>query len=390
MKINLNLSRIQSFRSNELVKNQQMTSVTAQNEPQKKTEMVQTAGENVKSADINLSDSNNQIPQKEQAQNVKKLKYDRDTIIEHNPLTSAKIAGTKTLDSFTVYPVKGLNGDKNFNFYEFLSLGIVPYLIGSAGFISVFNLANKYFQPAAKFQADKIGNKMGLGVLFYGLAKWASKKFVSAPVHALTGVDTELPYARVVENHPKFEGDKNTKTIEYHKVFESVEFPRFDLLDRDKNGNITSEYYDKVAKKLGLGDKLNDSRQEVQPRIRDIISRSTAAKNLSSYLWAATGVGFAFQTPWEDFFVSFKQGQGMDKVKNIARAFGKCSVDAIKSLWNGGVNPTKLTKCAGKILLGSAVASTVLGVVNVVSNARKSPKLENEKVFDSNRKVVVD
>ena len=305
-------------------------------------------------------------------QEPKKLKYAKDTLLENNLKTRATIQADKLTKAFTTYPAKGLKGDRNANFYEFLTMGTVPYLMGSAALMAVFNLANKYFTPFAQSKAGSIGKKMALGVAMYGVAKEASKSLVNVPVKAMTGVDTEMPYAKVVEGFPRFEGDKNTKSIEYHKVFESVEFPRYDLL-YGKTNEDRNAYYDKVAKKLGLGENLASSDKEVKPRIKDIIVRSNTAKSISSYLWAATGVGLAVQKPWD-----------------MARSFGNNFVKAAKDLWTGGANPTKVQKYAGKALIGAAVAATVIGVVNTVASARKSVKLEDKNVFDANRKVVVD
>lgn len=322
-------------------------------------------------------------------QEPKKLKYAKDTLLENNLKTRATIQADKLTKAFTTYPAKGLKGDRNANFYEFLTMGTVPYLMGSAALMAVFNFANKYFTPFAQSKAGSIGKKMALGVAMYGVAKEASKSLVNIPVKAMTGVDTEMPYAKVVEGFPKFEGDKNTKSIEYHKVFESVEFPRYDLL-YGKTNEDRNAYYDKVAKKLGLGENLASSDKEVKPRIKDIIVRSNTAKSISSYLWAATGVGLAVQKPWDNFFVSATKGKGFQKVANMGRSFGNNLVKAAKDLWTGGANPTKVQKYAGKALVGAAVAATVIGVVNTVASARKSAKLEDKNVFDANRKVVVD
>lgn len=322
-------------------------------------------------------------------QEPKKLKYAKDTLLENNFKTRATIQADKLTKAFTTYPAKGLKGDKNANFYEFLTMGTVPYLMGSAALMAVFNLANKHFTPFANSKAGQIGKKMALGVAMYGVAKEASKSLVNVPVKAMTGVDTEMPYAKVVEGFPKFEGDKNTKSIEYHKVFESVEFPRYDLL-YGKTNEDRNVYYDKVARKLGLGENLASSDKEVKPRIKDIIVRSNTAKSISSYLWAATGVGLAVQKPWDNFFVSATKGKGVQKAANMARSFGNNLVKAAKDLWTGGANPTKVQKYAGKALIGAAVAATVIGVANTVISARKSANLEDKNVFDSNRKVVVD
>ena len=322
-------------------------------------------------------------------QKPQKLKYNKDTLLENNLKTQLEIKGHQLKNAFTKYPAKGLKGDRNSNFYEFLTMGTVPYLLGSAALMGVFNFANRYFTPFAQSKAGSIGKKMALGVAMYGVAKEASKALINKPVKAFTGVDTEMPYAKVVQGFPKFEGDTNTKAIEYHKVFESVEFPRYDLL-YGKTTENRNDYYDKIAKKLGLGENLASSDKEVKPRLKEIIARSNTAKSISSYLWAATGVGVALQKPWDNFFAATSKGKGFAKVKNVVRSFGNNFVKSVKDLWTGGANPTKVQKYAGKALIGAAVISTVVGVANTVINARKSAKLEDKNVFDENRKVVVD
>ena len=122
-----------------------------------------------------------QIQQSFQAKEQKpqKLKYHKDTLLENNLKTKLEIQGDKLTKAFTTYPAKGLKGDKNANFYEFLTMGTVPYLVGSAALMAVFNLANKYFTPFAQSKAGSIGKKMALGVAMYGIAKEASKSLVN-------------------------------------------------------------------------------------------------------------------------------------------------------------------------------------------------------------------
>ncbi|MBR1908077.1 hypothetical protein IJ818_03985 [bacterium] len=336
--------------------------------------------------EVNKIQSSNNINFSSKVNEQKSLKYQKDTVLKNNLATQVEVTTDKFTKAFTTYPAKGLKGDKNANFYEFLTMGTVPYVLGSAALMGVFNLANKYFTPFAQSKAGSVGKKLALGVLFYGVAKEASKALINKPVKALTGVDTEMPYAKVVEGLPKFEGDKNTKNIEYHKVFESVEFPRYDLLYGQ--GEKRNEYYDKVAKKLGLGENLKSSDKEVKPRIKEIVSKSNSAKSMASYLWAAVGVGLAVQKPWDNFFTATTKGQGLKKVGNCVKSFGRNFVDSAKELWTGGANPTKGQKIAGKALIGTAVAATVLGVVNTVVSARRSSKLSHQEVFDKNKQVV--
>ena len=318
----------------------------------------------------------------------KTLEYDHDTLLPNNIYTYTRIGMDKLTNAFTLYPAKGLKGSKNANFYEFLTMGTVPYLIGSAGLMAVFNFANKFFSPFDKVQASKIGQKMALGVLFYGVAKRLSKQLISRPVNMLTGVDTDQPYAKVIYELPDNINDTDITSIEYHKVFESVEFPRWDLLYGDEaKGQKRNFRYDKIAKKLNMGENLNDSDQETKPRIKEIIVKSNVAKSISSYMWAATGVALAFQKPWEDYFnaMTFKFWKPQEFLKSL-KVFGASFVKSAKDLYKG--EGTGIAKHAGKILLGAAVLSSVLGVINTVAGSKQTPKSKSDIIKPDEKHVV--
>ncbi len=320
----------------------------------------------------------------------KVLEYNHDTLLNNNPATNARIGIDKLTNAFTVYPAKGLKGSKNANFYEFLTMGEVPYLIGSATLMAVFNAATKYFAPFARSKAAPLGNKMALGVVFYALGKSISKSFISTPVNLLTGVDTERPYAKVIYELPDDVNDTDIISIEHHKVFESVEFPRWDLLYGDETkGEKRNFRYDKIAKRLGMGHDLKDSDQEVKPRIKEIIIKTSLAKNISSYLWAATGVALAFQKPWENYFnvMTFKFWKGKEFLKSL-QSFKKSFVQSAKALYKG--EGAGITKHAGKILLGASVLSTIIGVANAVSSSQKPSKIDAADVIKKDDRYVVN
>lgn len=333
-----------------------------------------------------VNNSNNKISFSAKEKKKKSLEYSHDTLLNNNFATRTKIGIDKLTNAMTLYPAKGLKGSKNANFYEFLTMGTVPYIIGSVTMMAVFNAANKHFAPFARTKASAIGKKMALGVLFYGIMKSASKALVNKPVQMLTGVDIERPYAKVIYELPDDINDTDITSIEHHKVFESVEFPRWDLLYGDEaKGQKRNYRYDKIAKKLGMGENLNDSDQEVKPKIKEIVIKSSVAKNISSYLWAATGVGIAFQKPWENFFnvMTFKFWKGKE-FKKCLQSFGKNFIKSTKDFWKG--EGTGISKHAGKMLVGAAALTTVLGVVNAVSH--KSTNTKN--AIKTKERYVVD
>ena len=324
-------------------------------------------------------------------------------ILPNTAKTRAKQRFQKTSSAFVDYPVKGLKGDVNSNFYEFLTMGIVPYLAGSAMFMVVFNVANKYLGLFEKEKASTYGKKMAVGVILYGLLKNFSKRFVSKPVKAATGVDVEMPYENVVYSLPKEAGDAANIEIQYQqrKVFDSKEFFRKDLLDR--------EYFDKVAKKLGLGDDLNDSVSETTPIIQNIVATTNTAKSLSSYCWGAVGVGMAVQDSWIDFFNSvsnrtkfvaekdsgfFKKLGG--RCKNAGKNLWNMTVAMVKSffnsfvqLWKGKEGANGFVKHSGKALISLAALATTVLTANSIIRAKNMAKNSNLNTIDKSKESTV-
>lgn len=338
-----------------------------------------------------ISNFNNKLNFTANDAGEKKLPYDKDTLLKNNFATRSRIAFDKLSNAITLYPAKGLKGDKNANFYEFLTMGTVPYLVGSGMMMSVFNSSNKHFAPFARTQAAKIGRKMALGVLFYGVLKELTKTLVTTPVKWLTGVDTEVPYAKVNYELPDDIYDTDITSIEYHKAFESKEFPRWDLFYKSEaKGENRNEYYDKIAKRLGYGDNLADSDQEMKPVIKEIAVKTDMAKTLSSYLWAAVGVMYAFQDAWEPYLnAATLKFWKLDKFKHSLKVFGRSAVESAKEFWRGPAKAKGFGKHAGKIMTGVAALATVAGVINSVSVTKPS-NTKAVDVIDKNRKYVVN
>ena len=319
--------------------------------------------------------------------------YTKDTLLKNDFSTRTRIGLDKFTKAFTVYPARGLKGSINSNFYEFLTMGTVPYVIGSVMLMSIFNSANKHFAAFAQSKASKLGNKMAMGVILYGLFKEISKSFTNIPVKLATGIDTELPYAKVnylLQENPDSTADLTS--IEYHKVGESVDFPRWDQLYGDpKKGEAVNFRYDKIAKKNGLGDNLNDSDQEVKPIYKEVLVKSKLAKSFSSFMWAATGVALAFQKPWENYFrvATLKFWKGKEFMHSL-RVFGESFLESAKELYKGSTESfSKLERHSGKMMIGSALLVTVLGVLNTLHITHKPQKNNADKFIDKNKESVV-
>lgn len=311
----------------------------------------------------------------------------------------------KVESAFIDYPKQGLQGSVNSNFYQFLTMGIVPYLIGSGTFMFGFNCVNNLLDLYSKDAASRYGKKMALGVVLYGIMKTLSKQLVTAPVKMATGVDIDMPIENVlypIPTEPADEADL-TQVIEQRKVYDSKEFYRRDLLKRE-------EHFDKIAKKIGLGDNLKDSISEAHPIIQNIVATAGAAKSISSYFWAAVGVGLAVQNSWDSFFDSitkrkrhisndnlpFKQNLTNkvkiigENAKNITRAFGLAFSNACESMWKGNLNTKSFYKKHwGKGLILSSAAVTVGMTANSILRAKNMAKNNNINSIDRTKESTV-
>ena len=337
---------------------------------------------------------------------AKKGSIEDGTHIVPNTFANRLRQGTqRTMSAFIDYPVKGLQGDINSNFYEFLTMGIVPYIAGSAMFMFLFNALNigKHLGARDAKEAAKYGKKMALGVVLYGVLKNLSKQLVTVPVKVATGVDTEMPYQNKVYNLPKKAGENAEVNTQWQqrKIYDSKEFFRKDLLERS--------YFDKVAKRLGLGENLNDSISETTPIIQNIVATSNTAKSLSSYSWAAVGVGLAMQDSWLDFFEAYSKRShyingenkgffskviGKTKVFckntfNLTKEFGKSAINASKELWNGNPAHAGFMRHSGKALIGFATLVTTLLTANTIKRAQNMAKNNNIKTIDKKKESTV-
>lgn len=309
----------------------------------------------------------------------------------------------KISSAFIDYPVKGLKGDVNSNFYEFLTMGIVPYLIGSVTLMYVFNAANKYLNLFEKEKASNYGKKMALGVILYGVLKNVSKNLVTRPVKQATGVNIDMPYENIEYSLPTEAGANANIDIQHQQrtVYDSKEFFRKDLL--------TKEYFDKVSEKLGLGKDLNDSVSEVTPIIQNIVATTNTAKSISSYLWGAVGVGLAVQDSWKDLFNQISNRKKFVPTKdagvgkkmaartknfcsntwNIAISFIKSFFNSFVEMWRGKEGKHGFPKHAGKCLISIAALTTATLTSNAIIRAKNMAKNNNSNTIDKTKESTV-
>ena len=350
----------------------------------------------------------NNIKFKAQAEEKKEEAPVESRLLPNTLNTRVRQKFQKTTNAFLQYPVKGLKGDVNSDFYEFLSMGIIPYLVGSGMFMLMFNLLHD-LKPKSQKIAGLNGKNMALGVVMYGLGKTLSNDLVTRPVYWGTGVDTELPIEHVYYPLPKNSGESANiePQIQQRKVYDSVEFFRKDLIQSDPKYGV--KYYDNIAKKLNMGDNLNDSVTETTPIIQGIVSSTKTAKSLASYAWAGTAVMLAVQDSWSNFFdaisnrkrhiakpnegfgtkISARMKNAGENFVDISKTFGKSFTQACKTLWTGKEGTTGFMKHAGKAWLLFSTALTVGSVANVIYRAKSMGKLANKDIMDKDKESTV-
>jgi len=299
-------------------------------------------------------------------EDIRKNFYENEPHIhKQGPLSGIKASAHKLTNDIVTYFPKGFKGSKNSDFYEFLSLGMVPYLIGSAMLIALNKGCNKLFKFTDKIAADKNGNKMAAGVVLYGFGKLLHQKLAHSAIHASTGVNLDMLYLNKVNELPEDGMEKGLVRVQYPGVFSSVDFYRKDLLAKDGelNYNNVYEYDDKIAKKAGYKEKLNDSTQTMDPKIRELKARTTALSNIGKYIVAATGVALGAQKSFEDPFKLLNEDLSSLKltkvpVLKLLKNIGSTFVEAGKTLWKG-TNRNLLTKHGGKALILASIIATI-------------------------------
>lgn len=286
-------------------------------------------------------------------------------IYKQGPLSGVKATVHKLENDILTYFPKGFAGSKNSDFYEYLSLGMVPYIVGSTVMYGLYKFANNAFKLTDKAMADNVAHKMGAGILLYGLGKLFSRKLAHSLIHASTGVNLDMKYVNRVNEVPEPGQTKGLQRKQYPGVFDSVTFYRCDLLDKDSelNHDDIYWYYDKIAKKAGYRKRLNNPHQEMGPKLRELKARTTALENVSKYIAAATGVAVGVQKAMGkiDFAKVITKTNGFDfkALKGNVMALGSAFVNSCKELWNG-TNATKATKHFGKGLIIATGVSTLL------------------------------
>lgn len=247
----------------------------------------------------------------------KKLK---SRMLANDPLTKLKVQ-IKKAAKLPEYAYRGLKGDPNANFYEYLSLGKIPYFIGGPVLAAVFAFGATRFGTQEKVSAVIRAKQIAVGVGLYYLGAELAKKVIDIPVKIFRGVDLNHPYENVVDCRAVSPTGFSPKKIEYHKVPESVDFTRFDLMTGDEtkdNGKAVNEQFDKLANKFGIDKNVQGTDATLKGSIKKLIISSSAFKYMLTAPFVVLGVALAAQKNADNESIWGNIGNKLkENIKNI-------------------------------------------------------------------------
>ncbi len=268
------------------------------------------------------------------------------------------------------YVERGMKGDPDANFHEFMTMSKVPYFIGGPGLVATILAGTNLFDIKANNAAKFNGKGMALGCLCYYLMTAAAKACIDTPVKMFRGIDLNQKISTNSFNKPYDEDGHSVYKKEYHNLYESSKFIRWNLI----NPNERQIEYDKMAKKMGIPEDANDKDSILRPLISSTIKRANAWKYLIGAFGVMLGVGFGNQKVLKEDFMTgaLADIKNPKSVKNVmqnikikvAEPIGK----AFKSLWKGSDIPG--SKITGKFAIIGFAASVLLGNISILNNSK--------------------
>jgi len=206
------------------------------------------------------------------------------------------------------YVHRGLKGDPNSNFYEFMTLSKIPYFLGGPILVAMFAMgATRKSNPQAKASAIARAKQIGAGVAFYYLGVQLAKKAITWPVKMFRGIDMEQPFEDINQLKADSAAGHTPTRSEYHEIPESIDFTRWNFIygQKEQNGKIIYENRDKLARKFGIDKNVQDSDSSLKNAITRLIVSAKACQYMLAAPFVALGVGIAGQDAWKHIGTNF-------------------------------------------------------------------------------------
>jgi hypothetical protein len=291
----------------------------------------------------------------------------------YQPTVKNKVQSTvSTAKSLPDYFNRGLKGDPDSNFYEFIKMSKLPYLLGGPGLVATIMAGSNLFDIKANKAAKFNGKGMALGCAGYYLMSAIAKACIDKPLKMARGLDLNHPINTVSFNRPHDKEGHSTFKDEKHSLFESSKFIRWGFVSPDE----PDFNYKEIQRKMGIPEDANNPDAMMRPIISSTIKRANSWKYLTSAFAVMLGVGLGNQKALkEDFMtgiVSSIKNTKKVSVKNIANGFKTKVAQPIKnsfvSLWKG--SETLGSKVTGKVAILGFLASVAAANVSILSNSK--------------------
>lgn len=290
-----------------------------------------------------------------------------EEILRLNPIQKFNLGAKNILFDVPKSIIHGLQGDKeNVKFHNLLQMAIVPYVTGGI-------MLSECFRQGGAIQEWK---KQGSGVAFYYAANAVGNSLVDSYVNARYGIDLNLAYKA---------SDGNV-----HKVFESLDFTRWDLLEKKD--------WDKLGKKFGIPEDVPDRDTAIRQEVGKVLRKARAWKLVVGATFAAVGTGWVAKQPemadigksWPGVKAAFQNlfkkpvnadvaasvGAKFINAGNKFRNFGATTLNAVKAdllepiakSFSKSANIFGKNLPVGPIALTALVAAPLLAAINISKN----------------------
>lgn len=260
----------------------------------------------------------------------------RTKLLPDDPLTKLQV-GIKQAKKLPEYAYRGLKGDPDANFFEFLQLGKIAYWSGGPTLVALFGLGRHKLTTMQK----------GAGVVAYYALAAAGKAVIDAPVKLFRKIDLDHPYKNVVSCRAVNKEGFSPKKVEYHSALESHDFTRFDLFENNedetaKDGRLANKHFDKMAKAMGIDASLNDSDSTVKTYMKRLVATSRAWKYAMIIPFSAIAIAMSKSGEWGLNFAPqnvFDEKLSPETFKKMYRSVLRPIGNAFKGqVWNGKIN----------------------------------------------------
>lgn len=278
-------------------------------------------------------------------------------------------ASIHTAKNLPDYVKRGMQGDPDFNFFEFMKISKIPYFLGGPGLVATIMAGSNLFDIRANKAAKFNGKGMALGCACYYLMTGLAKACIDTSVKLFRGLDLNHPISTVAYNKPYDNDGHSTFKKESHNLFESSKFIRWNFVTPDD----PSFNYDEIQKKMGIPEDAQNPNDMMRPIISSTIKRANAWKYLTSAFAVMMGVGLGNQTAMKEQFMTgafsgLKKFSPKKAIKEFVPKVAEPLKNSFVSLWKG--SDTISSKITGKVAILGFAASLIAANISILSNSK--------------------